>query len=669
MDATEHEPPIVKNSPKIPGYTILSRLGEGGMATVYLAIQESFGRKVALKVMMHKAQEDPSYGERFLREARIVARLSHPHIVPVYDVGSSGDCHYISMEYLDAGNLADRIQKGLTLNEVICITRDVAAALDYAHRKGFIHRDIKPDNIMFREDGAAVLTDFGIARPTSPDSNMTQVGKVIGTPKYMSPEQTKGDTLDNTCDLYALGIMLYEMLTSNVPFDGGNAFEIGIKHLKEPVPRLPKDVAVFQTLIDKLLVKNKEQRLQSGQEVISILGKIEEVLRLKKALEKSAERKKGASKTKTPTPTPTPNITQSIRADASDRQRIAITEKKQRISVSLVLLLLIFVSLSAFAVIWAAPKIAPDNKMLMTAHKQLIQAILPDLEPKTPKIVASSPAPIEPMKPNTPEITPIQKELNEAKVAAALGNYATPEGESALDHYLKALEIEPENLSAKLGIADIASKLVDQTNEAIEAGNFDRAHELIFKTKSISENIPGLAGVEALLETKEQEAKTAEKAATLAKQKAAEAKKAALLAKQKAEREKKQREAEEEARQKAEAARIAAEEEQKARTTALMNKVRINGLLAKGNTYFTRGDFYGASPENALKKYQEVLNLDPENTQAQEGVEKVVNVMLKDIHDKLAAQEPGSAQRIYNLAIEAAPNNTALQALGRSRNW
>ena len=115
MDATEKEPAILKNSPKIPGYTILSRLGEGGMAVVYLAIQESFGRKVALKVMMPKSQDDPSYGERFLREAKIVARLSHPHIVPVYDVGSAGDYYYISMEYLDKGDLTSRLKNGLDI--------------------------------------------------------------------------------------------------------------------------------------------------------------------------------------------------------------------------------------------------------------------------------------------------------------------------------------------------------------------------------------------------------------------------------------------------------------------------------------------------------------------------------------------------------------------------
>lgn len=671
MDATEHEPPIVKNGPKIPGYTILSRLGEGGMATVYLAIQESFGRKVAIKVMMPKAQDDPSYGERFLREARIVARLSHPCIVPVYDVGSSGDYYYISMEYLDDGNLADRIRKGLSLKEITRISREVAMALDFAHRKGIIHRDIKPDNIMFREDGAAVLTDFGIARPTEPDLNMTQAGKVIGTPKYMSPEQTKGETLDNTCDLYALGIMLHEMLTGNVPFDGANPFEIGIKHLKDPIPRLPSTLSMFQPLLDKLLVKNKAHRLQTGQEVITILDKIDEVLRLRDSLAKSARK-------------PSPNDNTVIRETSVEKHPIAgdtlhadnrgnnqAARPVQRISTSLILLLLVLASLSVISVIWTAPRFAPHNDWLMSANQKLVKVVMPApvvIEYVTPVATpAMTPAQASGdtlATPSTaavyPAISDIQKYLNEAKVAVALGNYATPSGESALDHYRSVLAIDPDNIDAKLGIADIAAKLVDQTNEAIESDNLAKARELADKASSISENMPGLAATLALLATREQAEIDARR-------------KAEQIARQQADTERKRQENATHRQVTASTPAITTaalkNSDEKPATNALMNKVRINGLLAKASTYFTRGDYYGPGTENALNKYQEALNLDPYNSQARQGIDKIASLMLKDINERLAANEPGSAQTIYRQAIKAAPDHSALQALGRSRGW
>lgn len=656
MDATEKEPAILKNSPKIPGYTILSRLGEGGMAVVYLAIQESFGRKVALKVMMPKSQDDPSYGERFLREAKIVARLSHPHIVPVYDVGSAGDYYYISMEYLDKGDLTSRLKNGLDIKGIINVTKDVAAALDYAHRKGIIHRDVKPDNIMFREDGAAVLTDFGIARPTSPDSNMTQVGKVIGTPKYMSPEQTKGEVLDNTCDLYALGIMLYEMLTGNVPFDGENPFDIGIKHLKDPVPKLPNTLNIFQPLIDSLLVKNKTHRLQAGHEVIAALDDI---------LLKIATKK-------TPMPKLKPNIdnsktvirqaTPGIRANINDRSEKKATSEKHGISKSLVLLTLLLLTVSALAGVWLAPTIAPNNSQLMALHYQLVDiAQFQKTQPK-PAVTATRPAP-------KPVVTPtpiennntilIKKYLDEAKVAVALGNYATPEGESALDHYRNILNIDADNIDAKLGIADIAAKLITQTNEAINLDNFEKAHELIAKTKNISENIPGLSAAESLLLEKEQalirQQELAEQQRIKEEQRKAEAIKIANAQKAATELKKK-----------------AAAQEQTAatnNTNALFNKVRVNGLLAKADTFYARGDYYKPARDNALTKYKEVLSLDANNSQAQRGIDKVIGVMMKDIHDRLLAQEAGAAQQIYKQAIEAAPNDSNLQLLGRSKGW
>src|SRR5690606_30841850 len=212
----------------IPGYTILSELGKGGMATVYLAIQECFGRKVALKVMDPNLLIDNTFGERFLREAHIVAGLSHPHIIAVYDVGVHENYHFIAMEYHSGGDLQGRITQGLSPEDTITIIQQTALALDYAHKKGYIHRDVKSDNILIREDGSAVLTDFGIAKPQAASIQITHVGKVVGNPKYMSPEQARGARIGSRSDIYSLGIILFEALAGEVPFDGNGPIAIGI---------------------------------------------------------------------------------------------------------------------------------------------------------------------------------------------------------------------------------------------------------------------------------------------------------------------------------------------------------------------------------------------------------------------------------------------------------
>lgn len=259
-------------TPTIPGYRIESRLGQGGMATVYLAIQQSFEREVALKVMSPMLNSDPSFAERFKREARIVAQLNHASIVPVFDVGEHQFYHYLSMEYLPAGDLKSRILDGerdpdLALR--VCMA--LSAALEIAHRKGYVHRDIKPENILFREDGTPVLTDFGIARALDSGRSMTLAGMLVGTPDYMSPEQVKGLELDGRSDLYSVGIVFYEILTGSVPFKADSSLSVALKQVGEPLPPLPPEYAEYQEFLDCLTAKDREERFASGAEVVRAL--------------------------------------------------------------------------------------------------------------------------------------------------------------------------------------------------------------------------------------------------------------------------------------------------------------------------------------------------------------------------------------------------------------
>jgi serine/threonine-protein kinase PpkA len=249
---------------------MIRKLGQGGMATVYLAIQESFDREVALKIMSPALNSDPSFATRFVRESRIVAQIHHSSIVPVVDVGQYEGHHYLSMEYLPGGDLKQRIADGrhgvgLALN--VCIA--ISSALDLAHRKGFVHRDIKPENILFREDGTAVLTDFGIARAIDPGTALTVIGTMVGTPNYMSPEQVKGAELDGRSDLYSLGVVFYETLTGSVPFRADSTMSLAMKHLSEPLPQLPPELRMYQPFLDRLMAKEREDRFGSGAEVIA----------------------------------------------------------------------------------------------------------------------------------------------------------------------------------------------------------------------------------------------------------------------------------------------------------------------------------------------------------------------------------------------------------------
>ena len=242
---------------------------------MYLAIQDNFQRKVALKVMAPALAQDDNFSERFLREARIVSNLVHPNIVTVHDVGIKNGHHYLSMEYIEGDALNKRLPE-LSGEQLIRIVKEIAKALDYAGGRGYVHRDVKPDNIMLHEqDGRAILMDFGIARAAECTTNMTRTGTALGTPHYMSPEQARGQAIDHRSDLYSLGVLFYYLMTGEVPFDGDSAIAIGIKHVSAPLPKLPGALHCYQGVIDKLLAKTPTKRYQSGRELVTVISAID----------------------------------------------------------------------------------------------------------------------------------------------------------------------------------------------------------------------------------------------------------------------------------------------------------------------------------------------------------------------------------------------------------
>lgn len=260
----------------IPGYKIERILGSGNMATVYLARHELLNRQVALKCMDETLSQTPGFIERFLSEGRIIASLQHPNILTTYDLGISTETNtpFLAMEYIKNGDLAERIKQGLTADQALEIIQQIAIGLDYAHVNGIIHRDIKPGNILFREDGTPLISDFGIAKQADMDQGLTSTGLVMGTPFYMSPEQAQDHPLDGRADIYSLGILLYEMLTGEVPYRSTSVIGTVLKHVQSPVPRLEGNNKPLQPLLDRLLAKEPSDRYSRGQSVADSIDKL-----------------------------------------------------------------------------------------------------------------------------------------------------------------------------------------------------------------------------------------------------------------------------------------------------------------------------------------------------------------------------------------------------------
>jgi serine/threonine protein kinase len=254
-------------------YEIIEELGRGGMAMVYRAKDRQLEREVAVKVLPFSLAFDTEFVERFQREARTAAQLEHPNIIPIYRVGRSGRVIYFVMKFLRGGSLSTVLgtRKKLTPPEIRRILLEAGSALGYAAQRGIVHRDIKPDNIMFDEFGQSVLTDFGIAKAAS-GQKLTGTGMSIGTPHYMSPEQARAQPIDGRSDIYSLGVVAYQCLTGTVPYDGEDSFSIGYKHITEPIPTPSLVTAderrVFE-VIKRMLMKDPFDRFQSCEELIA----------------------------------------------------------------------------------------------------------------------------------------------------------------------------------------------------------------------------------------------------------------------------------------------------------------------------------------------------------------------------------------------------------------
>ncbi|RMG55345.1 MAG: serine/threonine protein kinase, partial [Gammaproteobacteria bacterium] len=289
---------MINPGDQLGNYRVIEKIGAGGMADVFLAEDVRLRRRVALKILPPEFARDAERAARFEKEVLHCASLQHPGIVTLYDVGHEQGVHYYTMALLAGGDLKQRIRQGIDPKQALAWTRSIAEALGYAHERGFVHRDLKPENILFNDAGQPVVTDFGIAKAVGSGTKMTGTGMTVGTPHYMSPEQAQGlGNLDGRSDLYSLGVVLYEMLTGQVPFDAENTVGIAMQHVQAPIPRLPQQLGKLQPLLDRLLAKEPGQRYANATELCGAIDQLLAGRSLPEAPKSAAQASAGVART------------------------------------------------------------------------------------------------------------------------------------------------------------------------------------------------------------------------------------------------------------------------------------------------------------------------------------------------------------------------------------
>jgi serine/threonine protein kinase len=417
----------------IPGYRILRPIGEGGMASVFLAVQESLDREVALKVMAPALAANAEFTERFLKEGRITAKLAHPNLVTVFDIGSHGTVYYLAAEYIPGGTLREKVDAGLLVGDTLDIVCDVARGLQFAHNMGFVHRDVKPGNVLFKADGTAVLADFGIAKAMDAKSGATMAGASIGTPDYMSPEQARAEQVDGRSDLYSLGVMFYEMLTGEAPYQASDPFTVALMHVTQPVPILPPEHAWLQPLLDGLMAKVADNRFPTGDAFVAAVEQLLAAAPEAQALKTAAPAKKRPVRRTGSTTT----RTSKVDPNASRLPKWAMPAAAATAAGVISLLL----------VVWL---LRPDPPAAVETPPDLPAAVV-------------SPLPPEAVVPSPVDLSDVESLLVQADANREYGTTKEPgrkliypPGDSAVDLYRKVLDIEPENARAREGLTAVA---------------------------------------------------------------------------------------------------------------------------------------------------------------------------------------------------------------------
>jgi len=462
---------------EIPGFEVKRTIGRGGMATVFLAVQQSLDREVVIKALNTTHDESGDFFERFMKEGRIIASLRHPHIVTIYDIGVADEHVYISMEYVDGGDLSAKIENRLAPVRGLDLLTKIGQALEYAHKKGIVHRDVKPANILFRSDGTPLLGDFGIAKDFTVDKELTSTGTILGSPFYMSPEQAEGLPVDGRTDIYSLGVIFYEMLTGERPYEGDSAIKVIMQHIQAPVPQLPPELNQFQPLLNRLMAKNRDQRIPDAGQLVTEVAELRE----------EVEGKKGRSMLTLHTL----KLPLSARARAR-RSAAGRGSRTLRLLTLAAVMVLVVGGLGAF--------------MIAQIHE--------------PQVRATNPPPITPptgganaggASAGTP--TGAGGAVDRQRASRALEWLArnslrqdrlmAPPADNAHYYFSRLLEINPNNDAARRGFSAIAERFVVLAEEQFSRKNYGRAQAYITLGLQVDPDNRGLETLRSMIETRE----------------------------------------------------------------------------------------------------------------------------------------------------------------------
>jgi len=442
------------------------------MATVYLAIQESLNRPVVLKMLDSLILErSADLVDRFLSEGRILASLNHPNIITIYDIGVADGIMYISMEYVQGGDLKQRLELSISPEEALEYVAQVARALGEAHKRGIVHRDVKPANILFK-DNTPILTDFGIAKYVDTESDLTSTGIFLGSPNYVSPEQAGGSKPDGRADIYSLGCIFYEMLTGKKPYVSDSVIDIIIKHRQAPIPKLPKELSDYQALLNRMMAKKRDERFPDTE---SLLIEIEK-LRKQHLFNTTGEFERSGEHTQ--------NTFQT-------QQR-----RKQRILIGLILIsLVVFSSLKYVEIRLKSPVAVNASEVSTLSILDGTTAVTPDAAtpPSAPvpspgfesstlttesNSVVEVPAPArEPEPPVNPEVVKALKFLGQQSLDAYKLTY--PPEDNAYYYFSRLLEIEPSNPEGVKGIKEIADRYAYLAEQAMLNNENEKASAFV----------------------------------------------------------------------------------------------------------------------------------------------------------------------------------------------
>lgn len=452
----------------ISGYKVERVLAEGGMAIVHLATQELLDRHVALKIL--KKFDKPEQSKRFINEGRFIASLTHQNIITIHDIGVIGDQHYISMEYLDGGDLESRIQGGISPETAISLLRIIANCLDFVHSKGIIHRDIKPANILFRSDNTLVLTDFGIAKYLDQDTSLTTDGTAMGSPDYLSPEQAECKPLDGRTDIYSLGIVLYEMLTGEKPYQGDSYIETVMAHITEPIPLLPPHLECYQGLLERMIAKDPDERFDSAADMVAFINKIGKTTPVEQVSVKIAGLvRRLRDSTSSPTiPALLSNNTRYeldkdpldvIQQKKGDGFRAAINSLAIRSrKINQIWVMMGVILLLVIGSIWMLGR-SPEEVLL---HSQE---------------------------------TEIEQYLIKAKVAMDMSKLTAPEQDNAYFYYQEVIKMAPDHELAVQGLTEIANRHADLAEQAIDRFKYVNAEHYVSEGLRVQPDNPRLVAL------------------------------------------------------------------------------------------------------------------------------------------------------------------------------